>query len=51
MFTAVGSGATAAEGAARVGGDPRAMEMLLNALAAIGRSAKQGAIFSNSPSV
>ena len=32
LFTAVGSGATAAEVAARVGGDPRATEMLLNAL-------------------
>jgi len=49
LFTAVGSGATAAEVAARVGGDPRATEMLLNALVAMGWLAKHGAIFSNSP--
>ena len=49
LFTAVGSGATVAEVAARVGGDARATEMLLNALVAMGWLAKQGAIFSNSP--
>jgi len=49
LFTAVGSGATAAEVSARVGGDPRATEMLLNALVAMGWLAKQGAVFSNSP--
>jgi (2Fe-2S) ferredoxin/SAM-dependent methyltransferase len=50
LFTAVGSGATAAEIAARVGGDVRATEMLLNALAAMGWLAKHGAVFNNSPS-
>ena len=49
LFTAVGSGTSAAEIAARVGGDPRATEMLLNALVAMGWLAKHGAIFSNSP--
>jgi (2Fe-2S) ferredoxin/2-polyprenyl-3-methyl-5-hydroxy-6-metoxy-1,4-benzoquinol methylase len=50
LFTAVGGGATAEEVAARVGTDPRATEMLLNALVAIGWLVKNGAIFSNSPS-
>jgi len=50
LFTAVGNGATAEEVAARVGGDPRATEMLLNALVAMGWLVKNGAIFSNSPS-
>jgi len=50
LFTAVASGATAEEVAARVGGDPRATEMLLNALVAMGWLTKRGAVFSNSPS-
>ncbi len=49
LFTAVGSGATAAEVSARVGGDPRATEMLLNALVAMGWLVKHGAVFSDSP--
>jgi len=49
LFTAVGGGARTEEVAARVGGDPRATEMLLNALVAMGWLAKNGAIFSNSP--
>jgi (2Fe-2S) ferredoxin/2-polyprenyl-3-methyl-5-hydroxy-6-metoxy-1,4-benzoquinol methylase len=50
LFTAVGSGARAEEVSARTGSDPRATEMLLNALVAMGWLAKQGTIFSNSPS-
>ncbi|SPE22182.1 O-methyltransferase (modular protein) [Acidobacteriia bacterium SbA2] len=50
LFTAVGNGATAEEVGARVSGDPRATEMLLNALVAMGWLAKSGAVFSNTPS-
>ena len=50
VFTAVGKGARADEVAARTGSDPRATEMLLNALVAMGCLAKQGTIFTNSPS-
>jgi (2Fe-2S) ferredoxin/2-polyprenyl-3-methyl-5-hydroxy-6-metoxy-1,4-benzoquinol methylase len=50
LFTAVGSGARADDVAARLGSDPRATEMLMNALVAMGWLAKQGAIFSNPPS-
>jgi len=50
LFTAVGSGARADEVAARTGSDPRATEMLLNALVAMGWLIKQGATFRNSPS-
>jgi 2-polyprenyl-3-methyl-5-hydroxy-6-metoxy-1,4-benzoquinol methylase len=50
LFTAVGSGARADEVSARTGSDPRATEMLLNALVAMGWLAKQDAIFRNSPS-
>jgi len=50
LFSAVGSGAPAEEVAVRVGGDPRATEMLLNALVAMGWLAKNGAVFSNTPS-
>jgi (2Fe-2S) ferredoxin/cyclopropane fatty-acyl-phospholipid synthase-like methyltransferase len=50
LFTAVGSGARAEEVAARTGSDPRATEMLMNALVAMGWLAKQGTIFRNSPS-
>jgi (2Fe-2S) ferredoxin/predicted O-methyltransferase YrrM len=47
LFTAVGSGASADEVSARTGSDPRATEMLMNALVAMGLLAKQGAIFCN----
>ena len=50
LFTVVGSGARAEEVSAKTGSDPRATEMLLNALVAMGWLAKQGAIFANSPS-
>ena len=50
LFTAVGKGARAEEVAARSGSNPRAAEMLLNALVAMGWLTKQGAIFTNSPS-
>jgi (2Fe-2S) ferredoxin/2-polyprenyl-3-methyl-5-hydroxy-6-metoxy-1,4-benzoquinol methylase len=50
LFTAVGKGARAEEVAARSGSNPRATEMLLNALVAMGWLSKQGAIFTNSPS-
>jgi (2Fe-2S) ferredoxin/2-polyprenyl-3-methyl-5-hydroxy-6-metoxy-1,4-benzoquinol methylase len=50
LFTAVGSGARAEEVSARTGSDPRATEMLLNALVAMGWLAKQDTIFRNSPS-
>jgi (2Fe-2S) ferredoxin/2-polyprenyl-3-methyl-5-hydroxy-6-metoxy-1,4-benzoquinol methylase len=49
LFTAVGSGASADEVAARTGSDPRATEMLMNALVALGWLAKQDAIFRNTP--
>jgi len=49
VYTAVGSGATAAEAAARLGTDPRATEMLLNALVALGTLGKQEDVFRNSP--
>ena len=49
LFNAVGSGATAEDVAARVGGHPRATGMLLNALVAMGWLVKNGATFSNSP--
>ena len=49
VYTAVGSGATAPEVASRMGADPRATEMLLNALVALGMLAKQAGVFSNSP--
>jgi 2-polyprenyl-3-methyl-5-hydroxy-6-metoxy-1,4-benzoquinol methylase len=49
LFTAVGSGAYANEVSARIGADPRATEMLMNALVAMGLLAKQDSIFRNSP--
>jgi len=49
VYTVVGSGATAAEAAARLGTDPRATEMLLNALVALGTVSKQEDVFRNSP--
>ncbi len=48
-FTAVGTGAQAAEASARMGTDCRATEMLLNALASIGLLRKQGETFHNMP--
>ena len=50
LFTAVASGARAEEVAARTACDPRATEMLMNALVAMGRLTKQGAVFGNTPS-
>ncbi len=47
LFTAVGSGATAAEVAQKISTHPRATEMLLNALVAMGVLVKQQAIFRN----
>ncbi len=47
VFTAVGTGATAADAAAKTATDPRAMEMLLNALASLKLLAKQNGVFSN----
>jgi len=49
VFSAVGDGATASQVAGRIGADPRATEMLLNALAAIGALAKRENIFYNTP--
>ncbi len=49
IFTAVGQGATAAEVAGRIQADPRATEMLLNALVAMGLLSKQEGIFRNTP--
>ena len=49
LFTAVGSGSTAAEVAVRLSADTRAVEMLLNALVALGLLTKEGATFRNSP--
>jgi len=48
-FTAVGQGATAAETAAKLHTDPRATEMLLNALAALNLLAKRDQVFQNTP--
>jgi len=48
LFTAVGSGARADEVATRTGSHPRATEMLLNALVAMGWLTKQAGVFSNS---
>jgi (2Fe-2S) ferredoxin/2-polyprenyl-3-methyl-5-hydroxy-6-metoxy-1,4-benzoquinol methylase/DNA-binding CsgD family transcriptional regulator len=45
IFTAVGSGATAAEVAQKISTHPRATEMLLNALAAMGMLTKQQGVF------
>ncbi len=48
-FSAVGSGATAAEVAQKISTHPRATEMLLNALAAMGLLTKQQGVFRNTP--
>lgn len=47
VFTAVGTGARAGEVAAKCGCDPRATEMLLNALASIGALEKHAGVFHN----
>ena len=47
LFTAVGDGATAGEVAARLKTDPRATEMLLNAVVALEMLTKQDGIFRN----
>jgi ubiquinone/menaquinone biosynthesis C-methylase UbiE len=49
LFTAIQSGATAAQAAAAAGTDARATEMLLNALASLDLVRKDGAVFHNSP--
>ena len=49
VYTAVGSGATAVEAAARMGAGPRATEMLLNALVALGTLTKAEGVFRNGP--
>jgi SAM-dependent methyltransferase len=49
LFTAVGTGASAADVAARGKTDPRAAEMLLNALTAIGALTKREGVFHNTP--
>jgi (2Fe-2S) ferredoxin/SAM-dependent methyltransferase len=49
LFTAVGRGAGALEIAAELRTDPRATEMLLNAVAALGLLEKRNGIFSNTP--
>jgi predicted O-methyltransferase YrrM len=45
VFTALGEGATASEASRRMSTDPRATEMLLNALVAIGALHKREAVF------
>ena len=49
LFTALGEGKTARQAAAQVGADPRATEMLLNALVACGLLTKSDGIFRNTP--
>ena len=49
VFTAVGGGACAPEAARKIGADPRATEMLLNALAAMGLLTKREGTFANTP--
>jgi len=49
IFTAVKQGATAAEVAGRIQADPRATEMLLNALVAMGLLSKHAGTFRNTP--
>ena len=49
VFSAVGSGATAAEAAARLKADVRATEMLLNVLVSMGLLLKANGIFRNTP--
>lgn len=47
VFTAAGTGATASQVAAKIGTDPRATAMLLNALVALGLLTKTGDTFAN----
>ena len=47
LFTAIGGGSSAAQAASRIGTNPRATEMLLNALVALGLLEKQGEQFKN----
>jgi (2Fe-2S) ferredoxin/precorrin-6B methylase 2 len=49
LFTAVGTGASAAEAAGRIGTDARATEMLLNALCAMRLVRKKDGVFHNTP--
>jgi (2Fe-2S) ferredoxin/predicted O-methyltransferase YrrM len=49
LFSAIGSGATAAQAAATAGTEARATEMLLNALASLELVRKEGAVFHNVP--
>ncbi len=49
LFTAVGEGGSADEVAARLKTHPRATEMLLNALVAVGALTKSGGVFRNTP--
>jgi (2Fe-2S) ferredoxin len=49
LFTAVGSGASAAEASGRIGTDARATELLLNALCALRLLRKKDGIFQNTP--
>ncbi|MCL5744271.1 MAG: methyltransferase [Acidobacteria bacterium] len=49
IFTAVAQGSDAARVAARIGTDPRATGMLLNALVALGLLSKRDSVFYNSP--
>jgi SAM-dependent methyltransferase len=51
LFAAVGDGATAAEAAAARGLDPRATELLMNAMAGLGLLAKAGDAFTLPPAV
>jgi (2Fe-2S) ferredoxin/SAM-dependent methyltransferase len=49
VFNALGGGSAAVEAAARMETDPRATEMLLNALTAMGLLEKSGGVFRNTP--
>jgi len=49
VFTAAGEGVTAADAAARLGTNPRATEVLLNALASMDLLTKQDGVFRNAP--
>lgn len=49
VFTAVGGGATAPQVAQKIDAAPRATEMLLNALVALGTLTKQQGVYGNTP--
>ena len=49
IFTAVGQGARSDEVAKNIGADPRATDMLMNALVATGMLTKEGGLFRNTP--